>query len=234
MGLNCPNVLLVMRILLVEDNRELAELIALRFNAEGSALDWESNGQEALQLLRHKQFDLVILDINLPGASGVDVLNDVRARNDNIPIIVLTARSNIADRINILDVGADDYLTKPFDFGELAARCRAVVRRRSGQSSNLVIFGKFQYDRRAKRVLIDGVEVELQAREVQLLEVFLSNLGRVMSKEDVADKIYTFSQAPSLNAVEQTVTRLRKKLEGSDFAIRTIRGLGYLASANER
>jgi two-component system response regulator TctD len=221
-----------MRILLVEDNEELAELIAARFNREGNALDWEPDGREALELLRHKEFDLLILDINLPGMSGIEILNRLRDQNNALPVIVLTARSQVSDRISLLDIGADDYLTKPFEMGELAARCRAIMRRKAGQSSNHVEFGNFRYNRNAKLAFICGQQVELQAREVQLLEVFLGNLGRVMSKEDVADRIYTFSEAPSLNAVEQTVTRLRKKLAGSDVEIRTIRGLGYLASAN--
>jgi two-component system response regulator TctD len=164
--------------------------------------------------------------------SGIEILNRLRDQNNALPVIVLTARSQVSDRISLLDIGADDYLTKPFEMGELAARCRAIMRRKAGQSSNHVEFGNFRYNRNAKLAFICGQQVELQAREVQLLEVFLGNLGRVMSKEDVADRIYTFSEAPSLNAVEQTVTRLRKKLAGSDVEIRTIRGLGYLASAN--
>ncbi|AVX06057.1 transcriptional regulatory protein (plasmid) [Maritalea myrionectae] len=222
-----------MRVLLVEDNQELAAQLSVRFNRDGCALDWEQDGREAFELLRHKSFDLVILDINLPRMSGIEILSKLREQRLSIPVIVLTARSQVSDRIDLLDIGADDYLTKPFEFGELAARCRAVLRRRAGQSSNRIHFARFEYDRNSKLAYVDGDALALQAREVQMLELFLGNLGKLLSKEDVADRIYTFSETPSLNAVEQTVTRLRKKLDGSGFEIRTVRGLGYLASIND-
>jgi two-component system response regulator TctD len=222
-----------MRILLVEDNDALAEMIVERFRADGHAIDRESNGDSADALLRSQQFDLVILDINLPDMNGDEILTAMRRRKDPTSVLVLTARSEVGERINVLDIGADDYLVKPFEFGELAARCRALSRRRSGAASNRFEAGNFEYDRSAKRATIDGQDLGLRQREVQLLEAFLANLNRVMPKEDVADRIYTFDEAPSLNAVEQMVTRLRRKLEGSPLVIRTIRGLGYIASIKD-
>ena len=222
-----------MRILLVEDSRDLSEALLERFRGEGHAIDLETDGAEAEALLRHASFDVVILDINLPSMNGYDVLRAMRARGDRTPVLVLTARSEIDDRIVGLDIGADDYMTKPFDFREISARCRALIRRRSGEASNVFVQGAFEFDRGARRASLGGADLELRPREVQVLELFLSHLGRVLTKDEVADRIYSFDETPSLNAVEQTMTRLRKKLDGSPVAIRTIRGLGYIASIRE-
>lgn len=222
-----------MRILLVEDNETLADMIMERFKSEGHAIDCENDGAQAEQLLRHQSFDLIILDINLPSMNGDEVLRELRKRKDMTPILVLTARSEIGDRITVLDIGADDYLIKPFDFGELAARSRALLRRRSGLANNLFQVGNFQFDRGAKIASINDIDLELRPREMQLLELFLANIDRVMPKEDVADRIYTYNETPSMNAVEQMVMRLRRKLEGSPIIVRTIRGLGYIASIKD-
>ncbi|UOM32697.1 response regulator transcription factor [Acuticoccus sp. I52.16.1] len=222
-----------MRILLVEDTRELAESIRDRLAAEGHAVDVEGDGAGADALLAHAVFDLVILDVHLPGLSGFEVLSRMRNRGDTTPVLILTARSQIDDRVTGLDVGADDYMVKPVDFRELAARCRAIVRRRSGAASNRFSAGNFVFDRSARRASVADRDLELRPREVQALELFLANLDRVMTKEEVADRIYTFDEAPSLNAVEQTLTRLRRKLTGTPLTIRTIRGLGYIASVTD-
>lgn len=222
-----------MRILLVEDNDDLAETIVERFRTDGHAIDRETDGADAERLLRHSRFDVVVLDINLPGKSGYDVLKDMRARGDRTPVLVLTARTQIDDRVVGLDSGADDYCVKPFDYRELAARCRALMRRRSGEASNVFECGGFVFDRGAKRAAFQGRDLELRQREVQALEAFIGNLDRVLSKEEVADRIYTFDEAPSLNAVEQTIARLRRKLDGTPIGIRTVRGLGYIAHARE-
>lgn len=219
--------------LLIEDNDELAEMVMDRFLAEGHAIDREADGAEADALLVHGRFDLLILDINLPGLPGTEVLRRLRARGDHTPVLILTARSEIDDRISGLDLGADDYIVKPIDFRELAARARALVRRRSGQAANQFVAGGLVYDRGAKRATLDGVDLELRSRDVHLLEMFLGSLGRVLSKEEVADRIYTFEETPTLNAVEQAVVRLRRKLDGSPLRLRTIRGLGYIADVRE-
>ena len=183
--------------------------------------------------MRHAVFDIVILDINLPSMNGYHVLQAMRTRGDRTPVLLLTARSEVEDRVVGLDVGADDYMIKPVDFRELLARCRALVRRRSGEASNVFTQGNFTFDRGARRALLGGIDLELRHREVQVLELFISQLGRVLTKDEVADHVYSFDEAPSLNAVEQTMTRLRKKLEGSPLQIRTIRGLGYIASISD-
>lgn len=218
-----------MRILLVEDNDDLAETILDRFGVEGHAIDREGHGEQANDLLRHSEFDVVILDINLPGRSGFDILRSMRSRGDQTPVLLLTARAEIDDRLIGLDAGADDYLTKPFDFRELVARCRVLVRRRSGQASNRFIAGDLVFDRAAKRLVIRAADAGLRAREVQLLEILIDNLGRMLTKEQVADRLYRFDETPSLNAVEQLIGRLRRKLEGTQLSIRTARGLGYMA-----
>lgn len=218
-----------MRILLVEDNDDLAETILDRLRGEGHAVDRELNGDHANDLLRHMAFDIIILDVNLPGRNGYEVLRALRARRDDTPVLILTARSQIDDRVSGLDAGADDYLVKPFDFRELVARCRVLVRRRSGRASNTFVAGDLTFDRAAKRLMIGDVDAELRAREVQLLEILIDNLGKMLTKEQVADRLYTFDEAPSLNAVEQLVARLRRKLEGTPLTIRTARGLGYMA-----
>lgn len=218
-----------MRMLLVEDNDDLAEAIIDRLSAEGHAVDREADGDEANNLLRHASFDLILLDVNLPGRSGYEVLRALRARGDETPVLLLTARSQIDDRVIGLDAGADDYLIKPFDFRELSARCRVLARRRAGMASNVFTAGQLVFDRAARRATVAGQDAHLRAREIQLLEILIDNLGRMLTKEEVADKLYTFDEAPSLNAIEQLVTRLRRKIEGTPLAIKTARGLGYMA-----
>lgn len=218
-----------MRMLLVEDNDELAETIVDRLRAEGHSVDRERDGNEANALLRHFAFDIVLLDVNLPGRSGYDVLRALRARSDATPVIILTARSQIDDRVVGLDAGADDYMVKPIDFRELSARCRVLARRRSGSASNVFVAGPLSFDRAAKRATIHGLDTQMRAREIQLLEIMIDNMGRMLTKEEVADRLYTFEEAPSLNAVEQLITRLRRKLEGTPLVIKTARGLGYLS-----
>jgi len=222
-----------MRMLVVEDNEDLAETIVDRLRAEGHSVDRESDGAEASALLRHASFDLVLLDVNLPGRSGYEVLRAMRARDDDTPVIILTARSQIDDRVIGLDAGADDYMIKPVDFRELSARCRVLARRRAGTATNLFTAGSLSFDRRGKRALINGADAGLKAREIQLLEIMIDNLGRMLSKEEVADRLYTFDETPSLNAVEQLFTRLRRKLDGTPLVIKTARGLGYLAYVSD-
>ncbi|MGR3198069.1 MAG: response regulator transcription factor [Paracoccus sp. (in: a-proteobacteria)] len=214
-----------MRILLVEDNDDLAETILDRLRAESHSVDREADGEQANDLLRFAKFDIVLLDINLPGRSGYDILRSMRARGDLTPVLILTARSQVDDRVIGLDAGADDYMVKPFDFRELTARCRVLARRRAGTASNVFTVGSLVF----KRALVGGVDAGLRAREVQLLEILIDNLGRLLTKEEIADKLYSFDEAPSLNAVEQLVTRLRRRLEETPLAVKTARGLGYMA-----
>ena len=223
-----------MRLLLVEDNDDLADALVERLRAEGHAVDRERDGLAAeATLARDAGFDVVLLDIELPGQDGYAVLRKLRGAGDATPVLMLTARSQVDDRVDGLDSGADDYLVKPVDFRELAARCRVLARRRAGLASNAFVAGSLSFDRGARRATLDGVDLELRHRELQLLEVFVANLGRVITKEEVSDRIYTFDEAPSLNAVEQLVTRLRRRIEGSTLTVRTLRGLGYLARVDD-
>ena len=222
-----------MRILLVEDHASFAASVASRLSREGHSVDIEADGATAATLLKHKEFDLVLMDVNLPGCNGFEILSQMRAGGNETPVLILTARSEVDDRILGLDTGADDFLVKPVDLGELAARCRMLARRRAGQVRNLMVVGNFSFDRGARLLQIDGRDVPIPARELQLLEVFLDQLGRVMTKEEVAHRLYTFEEAPNLNAIEQFVARLRRKLEGTPLRLQTFRGLGYIARFDE-
>lgn len=218
-----------MRILYVEDHAAFAAIVAEKLSGDGHSVDIEADGAKAEALLRHAEFDLVVLDVNLPNRSGFEILRDLRLRGDDTPVLILTARSQVEDRVLGLDAGADDFLVKPVDLRELSARCRMLARRRTGAATNVVQCGGFSYDRAARRVGFEGRDIDLQAREMQLLEIFLDHLGKVLTKEEVAHRLYTFEQAPSLNAIEQFVARLRRKLADTPFHVQTFRGLGYVA-----
>ncbi len=217
-----------MRILIVEDDQTLAEAISRRLFKQGHAADVAADGSRADSILRHQAFDLIILDLNLPGLGGEQVLARLRQRSSTTPVLVLTARGQIEDRITLLDLGADDYLTKPFDFGELEARSRALLRRSQGQAQDRLSLGNTVLDRQACSVTVGGEAVELKQREFRLLEIFLSHRGRVLSKEELLDHLYSFDETPGANAIELYVGRLRKKLASSSIEIRTLRGLGYV------
>lgn len=217
-----------MRILIVEDDEILGEAISQRIARQGHGSDLVTSGSAANDILRRQAYDLVILDLNLPGLNGDRVLQKLRQRKTDTPVLILTARDQVEDRIQLLDLGADDYLTKPFDFGEQEARCRALLRRHQGQSQDEINYGNLCLDRRACQLHVAGQEIELKQREFRLLEIFLGHTGRVLSKEELLDHLYSFDESPSPNAIETYVARLRKKLAQSDLEIRTLRGLGYL------
>lgn len=218
-----------MRILVVEDAADLAEAIVLRFRRSGHALDRAASGEEAIEFLEGNTYDLVILDIMLPGMDGYAVLRALRLRHDTTPVLVLTACAEIDDRVSALDIGADDYVTKPFDFRELEARARALLRRRQGIASGVTEHGNLTFDRSSRRVTVGGDPIVLPNREFRILEIFLGNLGRVITKDDITDQLYGFDDAPGPNAIELYIARLRKKLKGSSVTIRTLRGIGYVA-----
>jgi two-component system, OmpR family, response regulator TctD len=216
-----------MRIFLVEDTHDVGEAIVERFVRNGHAVDWETDGEAAVRILESTTFDLVILDVILPGRDGFSILQGLRARGSETPVLVLTARSEVEDRIGALDLGADDYLVKPFDFRELEARARALLRRRHGDATNLIACGDVVIDRKARSVRVGQREVQLKRRELTLLEILASRPGRVFGKEELLDQLFGFDEAPSVNAVELYVGRLRKKLEGAEAQIVTVRGFGY-------
>jgi two-component system, OmpR family, response regulator TctD len=195
----------------------------------GYAVDTVGDGEEADELLRSEFYNLVVLDLMLPGIAGKDVLHRLRQRRSRTPVLVLTARSDVDDKVGALDYGADDYLVKPFDFRELEARCRALLRRPHGMAASEVTFGNLVFDGAAKRVTVAGLPVELGSREFRLLELLLANLNRVLSKDALLDQLFGLDDAVAPNAIELYVSRLRRKLEGSAVRIRTLRGLGYVA-----
>lgn len=216
-----------MRILIAEDDTILADGLTRALRQAGYAVDWVKTGIEANQVLTGKAHDMVILDLGLPQIDGFEVLRRLRERGSGIPVLILTARDAVEDRVNGLDLGADDYLTKPFDLPELEARVRALIRRGQNASSSTIIHGTLHYDSAGRRVLIDNQPVDLSARELSVLETLLLRAGRVVSKEQLVEHLYDWGEEVSSNAIEVYVHRLRKKLDPS-ITIRTIRGLGYL------
>lgn len=218
-----------MRILVVEDTQVLGQAICERLASLGHGVDLIGDGKRADDLLKYQSFDLILLDLNLPGLSGLQLLQKLRQRDDATPVLILTARDQIEDRIRLLDEGADDYLTKPFDFGELEARCRALLRRKQGYAANTSEHGNLLVNRDSRQVFIAGELTAITNREFRLLEIFLGHLGRVLSKDEITDHLFNFDETPGPNAIELYVGRLRKKLSASDLVISTLRGIGYVA-----
>lgn len=216
-----------MRVLLVEDDRILGDAVVVGLGANGYAVDWVRDGVDADGALRAQGFDAVLLDLGLPRLSGLAVLQRLRDRRDRIPVLILTAADTIADRVAGLDAGADDYLIKPFDLAELEARLRALIRRAHGAESNRLQYGPLYFDTAARTATVDGVQLELSAREVAVLEVLLLRAGRLVSKDQMVEHLCNFDDGVSTNAIEVYVHRLRKKLAAAGIGILTIRGLGY-------
>lgn len=217
-----------MRILLVEDDAILADSLSCSLRLSGYAVDGSNSGDNAIVVLEHFKFDLVILDLGLPKLDGFDVLRHMRARRSQVPVLILTARDSLEDRVRGLDLGADDYLTKPFDLPELEARVRALLRRGSCATSAKLTWGPLTLDTTARRAFVGGQDMELPAREVTVLEVLLLYSGTTVSKEQMTGHLYSWDQEVTPNAIEVYIHRLRRKLEPFNINIRTLRGLGYL------
>ncbi|MCB2111128.1 MAG: response regulator transcription factor [Defluviimonas sp.] len=216
-----------MRFLLVEDNRELSASVAMRLALDGHAVDAAATLAEAADCLAAASYDLILLDIMLPDGDGRAFLARHRRAEDRTPVIVMTARSAVSDRVDALDTGADDYITKPFDFAELEARCRAVLRRRGGEAQSLRSYADLVFDPFAATLTVAGESRDLRSREMRLFELFIAAPGRILSKDHLCDRLFSFSEPVSDNAIEVYVGRLRKKLAGSRTRIETVRGLGY-------
>jgi two-component system, OmpR family, response regulator len=217
-----------MHILLVEDDAVLADGLAHTLRAAGYALDVLHAGDLADDALAVEEYDLVILDIELPALDGFEVLRRLRKRKRTTPVLILTARDALHDRVRGLDLGADDYLVKPFDMAELEARVRALVRRAQGVAENQLCVGRVTLDVPGRRVALDGRPLDLSAREIAVLEVLMGRVGRVVNKDTLMRSLYEWGDDVGPNAIEVYVHRIRKKLAESDVGIRTIRGLGYL------
>jgi two-component system response regulator TctD len=221
-----------MRILVVEDDAEIGAAIQSRLTRLGHAVDLEADGASASALLATERFDLVVLDVMLPSMDGFAILRRMRAAGGTTPVLLLTARSTIDDRVSGLGFGADDYLVKPFDYRELEARVQALLRRRSGHANDVLTVGPLVVDRSSRLAELDGKPLSLSRQEFALLEILASRPQRIFPKEELLNQLFSFGKEPSANAVEQYVTRLRKKLLGSAVEIRTVRGMGYqIASA---
>ncbi len=216
-----------MRILLVEDDDLLADAVSTALRKSSFQIEVAQTGTIADLLLQSNDFDAVILDLGLPEKDGVDVLKALRERRQLTPVLVVTARTQTEDMIGVLDVGADDYITKPFRLPVLEARLRALLRRAQWERKNDVIFGSLRYDVLGRRAYVDGQPLELSAKELGILELLLQRSGRVVSKEQIADQVYDAHWEWNFNAIEVAVHRLRKKLEPSKLTVQTIRGLGY-------
>jgi DNA-binding response OmpR family regulator len=217
-----------MRVLLVEDDRMIADGVQTAMRQDGYRVDWVSDGAAASEALRTSTFDLVLLDLGLPRRDGLAVLRELRARHDQTPVIILTARDEVRDRVAALDAGADDYLVKPFDLDELAARARSVLRRASGRGEPCLEHKGIRLDPVTHEVSVNGAPVKLSAREFAVLEALLQRPGAVLSRAQLEDRLYGWDDAIESNAVEVYVHSLRRKL-GAD-AIRTLRGVGYFVS----
>jgi DNA-binding response OmpR family regulator len=220
-----------MRILLIEDDETLGEGLQQGLRQHGWTVDWLQRGDEAERALTHHAFDAVVLDWGLPGRSGLKVLQGLRARQQRVPVLMLTARDALEDRIAGLDSGADDYLVKPLALAELAARLRALIRRSAGQAAPAFQWGGLRVDPALREVTVEGEAVNLSAKEFALLMRLISQPRRPMSQEQLAEALYDWGRDIGSNTVEVHVHHLRRKL-GPDW-IRTIRGVGYVLNPDK-
>ncbi len=215
-----------MHLLLVEDDAMLGRGILGGLKKQGYTVDWMSTGEAALQCIAEEKYQLLILDLTLPDMDGSEVLSRLRQAEETVPVLILTARDSIADRVGGLDLGADDYLTKPFEYEELMARIRALLRRRSGRADQTIRYGDIVLHPEALAVFYQGEQVQLPRREYLLLQELLTNTGRVLTRDQLEQAVYEYGQEVASNAIEVHVHHLRKKLYNN--LIRTIRGVGYL------
>ncbi|MBF0137189.1 MAG: response regulator transcription factor [Magnetococcales bacterium] len=215
-----------MRVLLVEDDAILGDGLRQALGSAGFVVDWLVNGRHADAILREEKYDLLLLDWNLPGMSGLDVLKNLRARETYVPVLLLTARDLIADRVEGLDCGADDYLIKPFEFKELLARMRALGRRFRGRGNQLLQLGSLVLDPLERKCVLDGAEVRLSQMEFRMLYMLMESPGRVVPKHRLEETVYGQEIVAESNTLEVYVHHLRRKL--GRRRIRTVRGVGYL------
>lgn len=215
-----------MRLLLVEDDEILGDGLAAGLKMEGYAVDWLTNGKLADEALKMNCYELVVLDLNLPDMDGLSILRALRARKDETPVLVLTARDTVPDRVEGLDSGADDFVIKPFELDEICARLRALARRNEGRSTPTIEHKGVELDPASHQVKYNGVPIELSQKEFEILSFLMGNIGRVVSRSRLEESLYSWSSDIESNTVEVHIHYLRKKLDPS--IIRTVRGVGYI------
>jgi DNA-binding response OmpR family regulator len=219
----------VMRLLVVEDFESLRKTLVKGLEEEGFAVDSSGDGEEALYMATTSDYDLIVLDLMLPSMNGMDILKKLRAKGKSCPVLILTAKETVQDKIEGLNTGADDYMVKPFDFDELLARVRSLIRRSYGKHEPEVTVGPMTVNTNSKRVTVDGVEVDITAREYFLLEYLLQRRGEKVTRMEIWEHIYDANSDQSSNTVDVYVGYLRKKLKNKDNVelIQTFRGVGY-------
>lgn len=214
-----------MRILLIEDDNLIGEGLKLGLTKSGFSVDWFQDGKTGLQAIDSADYDAVVLDLTLPKMDGLDILNSWRKANNDVPVLILTARDTLDERITGLQRGADDYLCKPFALAEVVARLQALIRRRYGQTNPIIQHGLVKFDPSQRKVFLSEDEITLTTREYNLLELFMHNKDRVLTRSAIEEKLYTWDDEISSNALEVHIYNLRQKL-GKQF-IRTVHGVGY-------
>lgn len=216
-----------MRILISEDDAALAEALQFALTQSGFAVDWVANGLDADEALKGSEFGLLILDIGLPKIDGLEVLRRLRRRNSTLPVLILSGREEPEEKVAGLDLGADDYLVKPFSLNELQARVRALLRRGHGVATPVLTYRELSFDPATRTASISGHALPLSLHELSVLEVLVRRFGRPVSKEQLVEQIYTYDQEVSHNAIEVYVHRLRKKIGTTGLVVRTLYGRGY-------
>ena len=217
----------MMNILLVEDNQDLGEAVAARLKQLGHSVIWLQDGDDVVATMPLYHFDALVLDLMLPNKSGLDIIRHLRGHGSTLPIVVITARSEIDDKVSLFDLGADDYLVKPFDVRELVARLTATIRRTNGIASNTVHIGNASIDMTAHKLVIGGEIVECNRREFSLLQILVNHLDKAVAKEILMNRLFDIDDEVSFNALEVYISRLRRKLRKADIEISTLRGFGY-------
>lgn len=220
-----------MRVLIVEDDPLLGDALMAGLKQRGFEADWVQDGREAQAAIRSEPFAAIVLDLGLPGLGGIDLLRGERARGNKVPVLILTARDAVQDRISGLDSGADDYVVKPTDLNELAARLRALVRRSKGDPAPVLQMGSVRLDPASRTVTLAGEAIDLSPREFALLQELMLNAGRVLSREQLEERMYRWGDEVESNAVEVHVHHLRRKLGAQ--VVKTIRGVGYMMPRGE-
>ncbi|MGR3525923.1 MAG: response regulator transcription factor [Paracoccaceae bacterium] len=218
-----------MNIMLVEDNHDLGEAIERRLRAAGHLVTWNTDGQGVLDEVLLDEPDAIILDLTLPEADGLTILRQLRRNRRDLPVLVITAKAEIDDKVSLLDQGADDYLVKPFDMRELEARLRALTRRPAGHVASRLELGLLELEPAGKVLWLEGRLVDLGLREFRLLETLMGMAGRVVTRERLMSRLFDLEDGGSENALELLVSRVRRKIAGAGVDIVTVRGVGYLA-----